>query len=112
MAKYPGLPQCKAGKELFIYSLRKYLTNQTRLFVILTNFADYYIHRHRQTKLFTKIESKLDSVTCSSKPHKKNYLKMRILTGKKDSASVCSYESSECTEVRLRDLLRSVLNIR
>ena len=29
-----------------------------------------------------------------------------------DSASVCSYESSECTEVRLRDLLRSVLNIR
>ena len=29
-----------------------------------------------------------------------------------DSASVCSYESSECTEVRLRDLLRSSLNIR
>ena len=29
-----------------------------------------------------------------------------------DSASVCSYESSECTEVRLRDLLRSALNIR
>ena len=28
------------------------------------------------------------------------------------SARVCSYESTECTEVRLRDLLRSVLNIR